>query len=318
MKKSSGTDRSALDSRRLHSVLVAVLLVFVVLLSVGSGVYVGASFFPQQAPNVTTTTTIFTTTTSWTTSTIWSTVTQVVQGVLTTIEYTTSTSTVTVTGSTGPDTSTMLLLHMDGTDGSQNFVDNSLQAHSVTAKGSARISTAQSKFGGASGLFGGAGDYLSLADSADWAFGTGSWTVDFWVRFNSVAGEQVFFSQGTDGNHYCSMEFVSGTGLTIFDYNGGWNYKFRSSWSPSINTWYHLAFERDGNTPRIFIDGVAQTVTEDTTVSGKTLTDYASALRIGIVYDGVNYPLKGWLDEFRVSKGIARWTSNFTPPTAPY
>ena len=97
MKKSSGTDRSALDSRRLHSVLVAVLLIFVVLLSVGSGVYVGASFFPQQVPNVTITTTTFTTTTSWTTSTIWSTVTQVVQGVLTTIQYTTSTSTITQT-----------------------------------------------------------------------------------------------------------------------------------------------------------------------------------------------------------------------------
>jgi hypothetical protein len=75
------------------------LLILVVLISAGSGVYAGASFFAQQGPGVTVTTTLFTTTTSWTTSTIWSTVTEVVQGVLTTIEYTTSTSTVTVTGS---------------------------------------------------------------------------------------------------------------------------------------------------------------------------------------------------------------------------
>jgi hypothetical protein len=82
---------------------VAVLLILVVLLSVGSGLYAGASFFAQQAPNVTITTTIFTTTTSWTTSTIWSTVTSVVSGVWTTVEYTTSTSTATVTyrGMTG-------------------------------------------------------------------------------------------------------------------------------------------------------------------------------------------------------------------------
>jgi hypothetical protein len=82
------------------------LLILVVLLSAGSGVYAGASFFAQQGPGVTVTTTIYTTTTSWTTSTIWSTVTEVVQGVLTTVQYTTSTSTITVTGSTSYPTST--------------------------------------------------------------------------------------------------------------------------------------------------------------------------------------------------------------------
>jgi len=85
------------------SIPVAVLLIFAVLLSAGSGLYAGASFFAQQAPNVTITTTIFTTTTSWTTSTIWSIVTSVVEGVWTTVQYTTSTSTATVTygGNTG-------------------------------------------------------------------------------------------------------------------------------------------------------------------------------------------------------------------------
>jgi hypothetical protein len=80
-----------------RAIPVTVLLILTILLSVGSGLYAGASFFAQQAPNVTITTTIFTTTTSWTTSTIWSTVTEVVQGILTTVEYTTSTSTVTLT-----------------------------------------------------------------------------------------------------------------------------------------------------------------------------------------------------------------------------
>jgi hypothetical protein len=82
---------------------ISVLLLFVVLLSMVSGIYAGASFFAQQAP-VTVTTTIYTTTTSWTTSTIWSTVTAVVEGVWTTVQYTTSTSTVTVTGGTSADT----------------------------------------------------------------------------------------------------------------------------------------------------------------------------------------------------------------------
>jgi len=104
LKKNSDAGNHARDNRRSRSVLVAVLLILVVLLSAGSGLYAGASFFAQQAPNVTITTTIFTTTTSWTTSTIWSIVTSVVYGVWTTVQYTTSTSTVTVTGGTNTGT----------------------------------------------------------------------------------------------------------------------------------------------------------------------------------------------------------------------
>jgi hypothetical protein len=92
--------RAAGSVFRGRSISVAVLLISVVVLSAGSGLYAGASFFAQQAPNLTITTTITTTTTSWTTSTIWSTVTSTVQGVLTTVTYTTSTSTVFVTAST--------------------------------------------------------------------------------------------------------------------------------------------------------------------------------------------------------------------------
>ena len=99
MKKNGKADDSSIKWR---SISVAALMILVVLLSAGSGIYAGASFFAQQAPNVTVTMTIYTTTTSWTTSTIWSTVTEVAQGVLTTIQYTTSTSTTTVSGSLTP------------------------------------------------------------------------------------------------------------------------------------------------------------------------------------------------------------------------
>lgn len=101
MKKNGKADDSSIKWR---SISVAALMILVVLLSAGSGIYAGASFFAQQAPNVTVTMTIYTTTTSWTTSTIWSTVTEVAQAVLTTIQYTTSTSTVTVTGGTNTGT----------------------------------------------------------------------------------------------------------------------------------------------------------------------------------------------------------------------
>jgi hypothetical protein len=92
LKSSSG-----LRGHRGRSISVAMLLILVVLVSEGSDLCAGASFFGQQAANVTITTTIYTTTTSWTTPTIWSTVTNTVPGVLTTVQYTTSTSTRTVT-----------------------------------------------------------------------------------------------------------------------------------------------------------------------------------------------------------------------------
>jgi len=101
LKKSGKADDSASDNPR-RSVLVAALLILVVLLSASSVLLAGASFFPQQTPDVTITTTIYTTVTSWTTSIVWSTVTQVVEGVLTTVKYTTSTST--VTGAVRPPT----------------------------------------------------------------------------------------------------------------------------------------------------------------------------------------------------------------------
>jgi hypothetical protein len=272
------------------------LLILVVLVSAASGTYVGASFFPQQAPNVTVTTTIYTTTTSWTTSTIWSTMTEVVQGVLTTVEYTTSTSTVTVTGSTSYRT-----------------------AKIVTANGNARIGTAQSKFGGASGLFGGAA-YLSLADSADWAFGSGDFTIDFWVRFNALPGYNgwsMFYSQGANGDDrnvfYLGLMNQAGTyrwGLQIYS-----SIQLRWTTSPTVstNTWYHVALVRNGNNWICFQDGTSL----GTQTNSNSVPDFAALLYIGVYSNGQNSCfLNGWLDEFRVSKGVARWTSNFTPPAS--
>ncbi len=91
------------------------------------------------------------------------------------------------------DPNTKLLLHMDGSNGSTNFVD-SAQSRSVTANGNAQISTSQYKFGGASGYFDGSGDYLTVPDSSDWTFGTGDFTIDLWVRFSALQ-DSSFVSQ---------------------------------------------------------------------------------------------------------------------------
>jgi hypothetical protein len=209
---------------------------------------------------------------------------------------------------------------MDGADGSQAFVDSSPQAHSITANGNARINTAQSKFGGASGLFGGSGDYLSSGDSADWYFATGDFTIDFWVRFNALpAARKVSpaIGQYVDANNNWSIYLynAAGTYSWYFDvWTGGVNtVRLTSTTTVAANTWYHVAVARSGSNWYLFQDGSQLA----TTSSSATVNDFAGPLYIGYSYFGGAY-LNGWLDEVRVSKGVARWTSNFTPPGAPY
>src|SRR3990167_4294419 len=96
------------------------------------------------------------------------------------------------------DSYTKFLAHTDGTDGSTTFTDEAGIA--ITANGNAQIDTAQSKFGGASGLLDGTGDYLTTPDSDNYNFGSGDFSVDFQVRFNSVASNQDFIAHWTDGS----------------------------------------------------------------------------------------------------------------------
>jgi len=211
------------------------------------------------------------------------------------------------------DSYTESLLHMDGADASTTFTDES--GKTVTANGNVQIDTAQSKFGGASGLFDGTGDYLSLSDSADWYFATGDFTIDFWVRFNSLANNQAFYNQYVDGNNEARLFWVTTNLLVFQNYTGGVaTIDVQKSWTPSTGTWYHVALVRSGNDFKFFIDGtqIGTTVTDSSEV-----TNFSAGIEIGRSDAGASN-LNGWLDEFRISKGIARWTANFTPPTSPY
>ena len=212
---------------------------------------------------------------------------------------------------------TVLLLHGEGADASTTILDSEAGTKkTVTAVGNAQIDTAQFKFGTGSILFDGTGDYLSTPDHADWAFGTGNFTVDFWVRFNVVGGATLFF-QGTAGVH---MKInMTSTLIQFLVQNTTTDFYRRFSWSASTNTWYHLAFVRYGtglNNMYIFLDGVSQDLAGVDLAANYSMPDFTDVLRVGMD-DTADY-LNGWIDEFRVSKGIARWTSNFTPPTSAY
>lgn len=194
--------------------------------------------------------------------------------------------------------------------------------HSVTAYGNAQIDTAQSKFGGASGLFDGTGDYLSTPDSDDWYFAGGDFTIDFWVRFAalpSAGSYQIIYSQRVDGANQIFFGVKNDVGTSYWEfgaYSGGAErLLITKSTTFSLNTWYHVALVRSGNNFYIFQDGVQCGTTATDT---DEVPNIASALYVGRHGPYPGYDFNGWLDEFRVSKGAARWTSNFTPPSAAY
>jgi hypothetical protein len=186
----------------------------------------------------------------------------------------------------------------------------------VTAIGNSQIDTAQLKFGTASGLFDGSGDFLTISDHNDFDFGTGDFTIDFWWRTSVPNSDNMGFYSKQDAGYvgqglffhwYISGEFR----LYI---NGGAGGFIQRSASVTANTWNHVALVRSGNTWRIYLNGIQQGA--DFTSSANI--DNAEIVRIGTDAVGTGYFVNGWIDEYRVSKGVARWASNFTPSSMEY
>ena len=214
----------------------------------------------------------------------------------------------------GNDEYTKLLIHSDTTDGSTTFVDSSSSGHTVTANGDVHHETDQQKFGKTGVFCDGVGDFLNIPTSPDWDFGTNPWAVDFWF-YSSVTTDD-----SNDGLFSLKKEAVSAALLQITYNSGKVSFRVASTIDGrfdvvvSHSTWHHIAVTSDGINARCFVDGV-QVGSVD--VSVVSFSDGLGGMWIGNYYDG-NYPLQGYLDEIRISKGIARWTADFTPPTAPY
>jgi hypothetical protein len=190
----------------------------------------------------------------------------------------------------------------------------------ITSNGGASIDTSRSKFGGASGKFvASSHQYLSLADSNDWYFGTGAFTIDFWVYFNSLAsGGHCIYSQFVDWHNYFWLYFSQGsTQYWIVSENVGGSTIIYLQFQTTVSTgqWYHVALVRQNieNGWSMYQGG---TQIGSAQKNSNAISDFSGSVYIGEM--GGSYYFDGWLDEYRVSKGIARWTSNFTPPTAPY
>ena len=222
---------------------------------------------------------------------------------------------------------TRLLIHGDltrlGEDGETTMVDHGATGHTVTAVGTAQKDTAQSKYGGSSILLDGNSDYLSAGDHADWDFGAGDFTVEMFVRFASVTGQQTFLSLhgGTTGSREIYWTKQADGKMWCYYYYGSEDSDtaLNQAWGPSVDTWYHVAMCRDGANLRFFVDGTQLGSTHD--ISTRDLQDSGYALQIGSLLntsDALVSYLNGWVDEIRISKGTAHYTANFTAPTAAF
>ena len=196
------------------------------------------------------------------------------------------------------------LLHMNGADASTTFTD--VKGHTFTPAGNAQIDTAQSKFGGASGLFDGTGDYIGTPSSADFAYGTGDFTWEFWARMAAIVTNQYFMDHGVGDSG--TVSYYTGS-LRYYNPGTGTGSALYTTTIPlSTNTWYHIAASRSAGTTRLFVDGLLK-------ASGADSYNYGSQpLTFADRGGGGGFGLNGWLDDIRITKGVARYTANFIPP----
>lgn len=217
------------------------------------------------------------------------------------------------------DSYTKLIVHFNGKEATTVFTDKGNTGHTITVAGNAQCTELNKKFGIGSGLFDGTGDYATVLDHADWFMSTGKFTIDFWVRFNSVATDQRFFAQWVDTSNQWNLKWDQAASQLIFRVKSAAAtiVEMIGSWTPVINTWYHIAVIRGwgGNANDWAITVSGDTVATVTDVSA--IPDLAAVFSFGGESVSGMY-LNGWLDEFRVSKGIARWEASFNPPQKQY
>jgi hypothetical protein len=180
--------------------------------------------------------------------------------------------------------------------------------------GNAQVSTSVKKYGTGSLAFDGNGDFLSYPSSV---FGGGNFTVEGWVYFNSTSGDQTIFGINWNSNanslSAVRVDISSGVVRDMGSTDGTNFYFFQAtSTSPSTSTWYHIALVRNSGTVTFYVDG---TSVNSTSSVPNALYAGTGGSRIGnILYSSNNY-LNGYVDDFRITNGVARYTANFTAPT---
>jgi len=207
-----------------------------------------------------------------------------------------------------------LLLHLDETVGSTKVESSSYLFKTGSVSGNS-VFGLSGKFGTAMG-FDGTNDYISFPDSTDWDL-NGDFTIDFWINSSNISAYQFplvhrAYSAFTGAWHF----YISGSKFVFSASNNSGTaiISLEDTTTRTSSTWYHVAIVRSGATANMYVNG--SLAVSDTSASGEISADSAPFI-VGYLNNYGGY-FNGILDEVRISKGIARWTSNFTPPTSAY
>jgi hypothetical protein len=180
----------------------------------------------------------------------------------------------------------------------------------IQAFGDAKLSTLVKKFGTASLALDGVGDYAFVQSNNDFAFGTGDFTIEGWFYRTATPTNMYLLDFRAVSTNASPMFLTTGSSITY--HVGSTQAIVATNAMPSANTWYHLAVSRNGNSTKMFINGIQV---------GSTYTDTTNYVA-GPLYIGTNSTFifdrfwTGYIDDLRISKGIGRYTNNFTAPTS--
>jgi len=210
---------------------------------------------------------------------------------------------------------------------SNRFRDNSTNNFTITRNGDVSVqrftpftpTTYSPDVIGGSMYFDGSGDYLKMPTVPNYRLGSGNFTIEFWFyQLSRTAGEydSIFRLDGNGIQYNASMYItIAATGFVFLVANNaknGWAINLNLGTLPSLNAWHHIAIVRNGSSWVIYLNGSS---VGSTTYSG-TVNDPIGPFEIGWAGDSLTY-FDGYIDDFRILKGTALYTSNFTPPTAP-
>jgi len=186
------------------------------------------------------------------------------------------------------------------------------QSSNIRLFGNAAPSTTQIKFSNSKSIYlDGVGDYLQFDNSQSWISNySRDWTIEFWFYpTNASTGAiQYLLTSGNGFRFY--LESNGGLSLAL-DENNATSYFWHAQNVHTIvsNQWQHFAVVRSGSVYKIFVNGD----TKDSDTSSNIVGTGTSDVRLGILNESL--PAAGYFQDFRITKGLARYTSNFTPPT---
>ena len=206
------------------------------------------------------------------------------------------------------------LLQLNGTNGGTSFPD--ITGKTWTRNGDAQTSTSQYKWTGSSLLLDGTGDYLTTPNHVDFQFGSGDFTIEGWFRpTDSTVGHGIV-SKMVGGGFGPFAVFQNASNLQFYASSNGSSWDLVSGASIGTvltNTWYHFAVCRSGTNIYCFLNG-----TLTTTVSSVVGSLYADTNAVSIGALGNGSPFQGNMNDIRLTKGVARYTSTFIRPQQPF